>query len=159
MAEFNFNFCPTTRVAEIIAPEEPTVRDFNGWDYTPRPVLPYRRKFKVTLEGLRWYYLQDGTIDYSANPERNAGVLEYFYEDHRKWRPFNFLHERLGLLELRFESPLSIPKALPDSGGLVPALEIMMIHHNPTYAPAVIPDVPESMDFSDENNSMYLELI
>jgi hypothetical protein len=133
MAEFNFDFCIGSRVAEIIAPEEPGIRDYNGWDYAPRPTLPYRRKFKVTLEGLRWYYLDNGTIDYATNPERNAGVLEAFYEEHRKWKPFNFTHERLGSLELRFEAPLSIPKALPDSGGLIEALEVMMIHHNPSY--------------------------
>lgn len=133
MAEFNFNFCIGSRVAEVIAPEEPSVKDFNGWDYTPQPVLPYRRKFKVTLEGLRWRFLDNGTIDYATDPERNAGVLEAFYTTHRKHKPFNFTHEWLGTLEMRFETPLNVPKALPDSGGLLEALEVNMIHHNPSY--------------------------
>ena len=133
MAEFNFDFCLNSRSAETIAPEEPTVRDMNGWDYTPRPVLPYRRKFKVTLEGLRWHFNADGTIDYATNPEYNAGVLESFYKGHRKHKPFNYRHEWLGLLELRFDNPVSVPKAIANSGGLVDSLEIMMIHHNPTY--------------------------
>lgn len=133
MAEFNFDFCLNSRVAEIIAPDEPTIRDYNGWDYTPKPPMPYRRRFKVILEGLRWYYLDNGNIDYATNVGQNAGVLETFYEGHRKYKPFNFDHERLGVLELRFDAPLSIPKALPDSGGLLAALEVQMIHHNPSY--------------------------
>lgn len=133
MAEFDFNFCRKTRVAETIAPEETTIKDFNGWDYTPRPTLPYRRKFKVTLDGLRWYFNSNGTIDYVTNPEYNAGVLESFYSAHRKHKPFNYQHEWLGLLELRFENPVNIPKAIPNSGGLIESFELMMIHHNPTY--------------------------
>lgn len=133
MAEFNFDFCLKSRVAEIIAPDEPVVRDYNGWDYNPKPPLPYRRKFKVTLEGLRWYFATNGTMDYTTNPQYNAGALEQFYELHRKYKPFNFVHERLGTLELRFDAPVSVPKAIPDSGGLIEAFEVQMIHHNPSY--------------------------
>lgn len=133
MAEFTFDFCIDRRVAETLAPEEPAIRDFNGWDYTPAPVLPYRRKFKVTLEGLRWYFNDNGTIDLATNPQQNAGRLEEFYSTHRKHKPFNFQHEWLGLLELRFEVPVNVPKAIPNSQGLIEQLEIQMIHHNPSY--------------------------
>lgn len=133
MAEFNFDFCPNTRVAEVIAPDEPSIKDFNGWDYTPKPVLPYRRKFKVTLEGLRWIFSDSGTIDYATDPDHNAALLEQFYVDHRKWRAFNFSHEYLGTLEVRFENPLSIPKAMANSNGLIDPVEIMLIHHNPSF--------------------------
>ena len=46
----------------------------------------------------------------------------------------NYDHEWLGTLELRFKNPLSVPKALPNSGGLLDTLEVMAIHHNPTYS-------------------------
>ena len=133
MAEFTFDFCPNTRAAETIMPEEPTIRDFNGWDYTPTPVLPLRRRFKITLEGLRWYFNDNGTIDLVTDPEHNAGVLEAFYMTHRKHKPFDYAHEWLGTLQLRFENPVSIPKALPNSNGLLDSFEIMTIHHDPTY--------------------------
>jgi len=133
MAEFLFDFCPDTRVAETIAPEEPSIKDFNGWDYTPRPVVPYRRKFKILLGGLRWYFNDNGTIDYLTNPSYNAGRLEKFYRDHRKWKEFGYEHEWMGSIELRFENPVSVPKAIPNSGGLIEELEIMTVHHNPTY--------------------------
>lgn len=134
MAEFNFDFCPNSRVAETLAPDEMTIKDFNGWDYTPSPVLPYRRKFLITLEGLRWYFNSNGTIDYVTDTAHNAGLLESFYTTHRKHKPWNFTHEWLGTLELRFEVPLNVPKALKDSGGLLGPLEITAIHHNPSYS-------------------------
>ena len=87
MAEFDFDFCIGTRTAETIAPEDPVVKDFNGWDYAPRPVLPYRRSFKITLEGLRWYFNDNGTIDLVTNPNYNAGLLEDFYTTHRQYKP------------------------------------------------------------------------
>lgn len=133
MAEYNFNFCPNTRVAEVIAPQEAEIQDFNGWDYTPTPVLPYRRRFKITLSGLRWYLSDFGGLDFFTDQEHNAGLLEQFYADHRKHKPFNFVHEYLGLLEMRFDSPVSVPKAIPNSGGLIDSLEIQTIHHSPSY--------------------------
>lgn len=134
MAEFTFNFCVGTRAAEVIAPEETQVKDFNGWDYTPNPVLPYRRGFKVHLDGLRWYLDTAGTaLDLATNVNYNAGLLETFYKDHRMHKPFNFQHEYLGLLECRFSAPVSMSAAIPDSGGLLERLTIQMIHHNPSY--------------------------
>lgn len=134
MAEFLFDFCLNTRVAELMSPDEPEVRDFNGWVYNPVPVLPFRPTFKVTLEGLRWYLNTAGTaLDTTTNPTYNAGRLEAFYRTHRKHKPFNFNHEYLGSLELRFNAPLNIPKGLQNGGGAIESLEIMMIQHNATY--------------------------
>jgi len=133
MAEFNFAFCPKSRVAEIIAPDEPQVKDFNGWDYTPYPVLPYRRRFKITLEGLYWRFAPNGTIDYATDPETNAGVLEAFYADHRLHKPFNYQHQYMGLIEMRFAAPVSVPKSLQNSNGLLAPFEIQTMHHNPSY--------------------------
>lgn len=132
MAEFLFDFCPNSRMAKVIAPDEPEVKDFNGWDYTPTPYLPFRRKFQVRLEGLRWY-MGDSTLDATTDPTMNAGRLEGFYYTHRMHKPFNFEHEYLGTLEMRFAEPLSIPEAIPNSGGLIDAFEFMLVHHNPSY--------------------------
>lgn len=134
MAEYEFDFCPNTRVAEVIAPEEASIRDFNGWDYSPTPVLPYRRSFKVTLEGLRWRVDDYGRLDTATEPQTNAGRLEQFYTLHRKYKPFIYSHEYLGLLKVRFSNVLSVPKATPNSGGLLEPLELMFIHHDPEYS-------------------------
>lgn len=134
MAEFLFDFCTNSRLAKIIAPEEPEIKDFNGWSYTPTPYLPYRRSFIVKLEGLRWYLNDAGdNLDTIIDPEHNAGRLEAFYMVHRMHKPFNFNHEYLGSLELRFEKPVSVPEAIGNSGGLIEAFELQMVHHNPAY--------------------------
>lgn len=134
MAEFTFDFCDNSRVVSVIAPEELTVRDFNGWDYTPQPVLPYRRKFKVTLYGLTWYLNGAGTaLDVATNPGRNAGRLEEFYTTHRLFKEFDFTHEYLGSMEMRFQNIVSIPEAVVNSGGRLDKFEVMMVEHNPSY--------------------------
>ncbi len=134
MAEFDFDFCVETRVAEMLAPEEPEVRDFNGWVYNPTPTLPFRPTFKVTLEGLRWYMRSCGSrLDLTENLDRNAGRLEDFYRRHRQHIPFNFEHEYMGNLEMRFAAPVSVPKGMANSGGALEPLELTMILHNATY--------------------------
>lgn len=129
MSYYTFDFCLDSRVAEVLAPEERDVTSLNGWDYTAKPNVPYRRKFQVTLEGLRWYPNGDALTD----PRYNALRLEQFYTYHRKHVPFLFQHEYLGQLLVRFNSPLSVPKALPNSNGLCDALQVQLIHHNPSW--------------------------
>lgn len=133
--EFEFDFCPNTRVAEKIAPKEDEVKDMNGWVYHPKPYLPFRASYKVTLEGLRWYLdTISGNLDSTRDLEHNAGRLEAFYLAHRLYKPFIFKHEYLGNLRVRFSEPVSVPKALPNSGGLIPAFEVNFIHHTAEYS-------------------------
>lgn len=127
-----FDFCPNSRVAEELPPEEARATTMNGWDFTSRPAVPYRPSFKVTLEGLYWYLGETG-LDLIKNPTINAGLLRDFYIEHLTWKVFEFQHEYLGLLECRFASAVTLPKALPNSGGLLPPVEVTLIHHNPGY--------------------------
>lgn len=127
-AEFTFDFCLETRVAELIAPDEANIKDFNGWAYSPAPVLPFRPSFTVTLEGLRWYLNTGGTaLDVATDAEHNAGRLENFYRAHRLHKSFTFNHEYLGDIEARFASPVSVPKAQKDSGGLIEEFTVTII--------------------------------
>lgn len=132
MAEFTFDFCPNSRVAEKLAPDEPQLDDFNGWIYNPVPVLPYRPQYRITLEGLRWMFNSNGSLN-TDNNGYNAARLEAFYQEHRLYKPFNFQHEYEGLLEMTFASPVSVPKGLKDSDGLIEPLEITTILHNVRY--------------------------
>lgn len=127
-----FDFCENSRVIKEIAPKEAEPIDFNGWDFSVRPVLPYRRSFVVTLYGLRWS-LGIGTLDLSGNHGNNAGRLLKFYRDHRLYKSFLLNHEYLGPIECRFMQPVNIEPALVNSGGLIEALDISMVHHNPSY--------------------------
>lgn len=129
-----FDFAPNSRVAEEIPPEEPNVVSFNGWDFTAKPAVPYRARFKLTLSGMRWILNPAGTaLDVATDPTRNAGRLLNFYKANRTWDTFSFDHEYLGLITCRFGDPVLIPKALTNSNGLVPDFEISLIHHNPSF--------------------------
>ncbi len=106
----------------------------NGWEFTAKPVDPYRRQFVAELYGLRWYMSNDGFgLDLTTDTLHNAGFLLQFYREHRRYKPFYLQHEYLGLIQCRFASPVTIPKALPDSGGLIDVFEVTLVHHNPSY--------------------------
>lgn len=127
-----FDFCTDTRVIEEIAPDERGSIAFNGWEATIKPTEPYRRTFKVTLSGLRWY-VDPKQLNVATNPEKNAGRLLDFYQRHRLYKEFRLHHEYLGPIVCKFKSPVNVPKAIRDSGGLIDDVEIMMIHSNPRY--------------------------
>ena len=134
MAEFTFDFCTESRVAEKISPDEPEVKDFNGWIYHPTPVLPYRPSYKITIEGMQWYLNGTGdALDAVTDPEHNAGRLEAFYLTHRMHKPFDYVHEYLGTIELTFAEPLNIPKGMVNSGGAIEPIEFTALHHNVDY--------------------------
>jgi hypothetical protein len=129
-----FDFCPNTHVAEEIPPEEPSAVSMNGWDFVAKPSVPYRRKFKLTLGGMRWYLNAAGdALDLTTDPQHNAGRLLKMYQDNRKWDTFTYDHEYLGTITCRFDAPVSIPKAIQNSNGLVPDFDIQLVHHNPGW--------------------------
>lgn len=130
-----FDFCTTSRVVTEVPPEEPSVMNMNGWPFTPKPKVPYRPSFKVVLHGLKWYLNGPGTaLDVTTNPTKNAGRLLNFYKTNRLWDTFTLNHEYLGNIICRFEKPLTLPAGLPESGGLLEAVEVTLIQHNPAWS-------------------------
>lgn len=129
-----FDFCVATRVAEELPPEETSITSMNGWQYSSKPKTPYRPSFKVTLHGLRWYLNAGGNaLDLTTNLDKNAGRLLQFYKARRMWDTFTYNHEYLGAITVRFEKPVTIPAALPNSRGLIAPLEIQLVQHNPSW--------------------------
>lgn len=129
-----FTFCPNSLVPETLPREPPSVMSLNGWQFSAKPAVPYQRKFKVTLHGLRWFLDPDTDLyDSFTEPDINAHNLELFYSRHETWNPFNWTHPHLGPLVVRFAAPVSVPKGKENSGGFIDAFEITLIHHNPGY--------------------------
>lgn len=131
-----FNFCPNTLVPETLPPENAGVVSMNGWTFSGKPTVPYQRKFKVTLHGLKWFLNNStGIYDNTTSPTLNAKALEEFYQAHGTWDPFNWQHPHIsGTMLVRFDTPLTVPAAKPNSGGLIDPLELTFIHHDPSYA-------------------------
>lgn len=129
-----FDFCTGSRVIEELPPEEPTIISMNGWDFAAKPKVPYRREFKVSLMGMRWYLNSGGTaLDITTDPTNNAGRLLQFYRDNRMWDNFTLAHEYLGSIQVRFNKPVQIPAGLPDSFGRIDRFEVSLIEYNPSY--------------------------
>lgn len=127
-----FDFCDTSRVIEEIAPESPAGTDMNGWTFTAKPAIPYRRTFKVTLHGMRWY-LNGSVLDITTNPKKNIGRLLKFYRDNQRWDVFALNHEYLGSILCQFAGAVNPPKAIASSNGLVEPFEVQLVHYNPGY--------------------------
>lgn len=128
-----FDFCPNSLVPETLPPDVQPVITLNGWTFSSKPSVPYQKKFRVTLHGLRWYLQNNGLFDVTTDPTRNARRLEQFYETNGTWDSFAWTHPNFGLMNVRFSAPVAVPMALPNSNGLVPTLEINLIHHDPAY--------------------------
>ena len=129
-----FRYCPLSRVVEELPPEETSGMSLNGWMFTSKPKVPYRPTFKVTLHGLRWRLTAGGTqLDLITEPDTNAGNLRLFYIEHRLHRRFAFNHEYLGPIYCKFAKPVTIPAAVGNSGGLIQALEVQLIHDSPSW--------------------------
>lgn len=127
-----FDFVPNSHVAEEIPPEERNVTSMNGWDFTAKPSVPYRAKFKLTLSGMRWR-MSGAALDVTTDPTTNAGRLLNFYKTNRTWDSFTYNHEYLGAITCRFADAVAIPKAFQNSNGLIPEFEVVLVHHNPGY--------------------------
>lgn len=134
MSNLVFDFCSTSRVIEEMPPEEPSMASMNGWDFTAKPKIPYRREFKVRLDGMTWY-LNDAAnaLDITTDPTHNAGKLLDFYKAHRMWDSFLFNHEYAGQIRVRFSKPVMIPAGLPDTGGYLDSLEVNLLEHSPSF--------------------------
>lgn len=127
-----FDFCSKSRVVVEQAPDNGSPVDMNGWEFTAKPNVPYRRKFTVTLHGLRWY-MGTGRLDVTTNPEYNAGRLLDFYRANQMWDVFAFNHEYLGNILCRFAAPVNIPEGIKNSQGKIDALTVNLIHYNPAF--------------------------
>lgn len=129
-----FPFCPDRLVPETIPPEPVRGTSFNGWTFSSKPKVPYRKKFKVTLYGIRWYLDGAGLYDSTTNPNFNARALELFYEAHQLWNTFTFTHPHIGVLTCKFDAPVTVPAALPNSDGRCDPIEILLYHDNPGFS-------------------------
>ena len=129
-----FTFCPKTNVPELLPREQPSVMSMGGWTFTSKPTTPYVKTYKVTLHGLKWFLTNDGYFVEGGDATLKARLLEKVYERHELWRPFLWTHQHLGQQALfRFKTPVIVPKALPNSDGLIEPLEVQLIEHNPGY--------------------------
>lgn len=79
----------------------------NGYSYVSKPISPMLKKFRLHFKGFRYYFNEDGTIDYETNKElNNVGTLSSFYDTMNMWDTFVYNDEEFGGVLVRFSKPL-----------------------------------------------------
>lgn len=128
-----WDFCLKTLVVENLPPQQGGGMSMNGWSFSSKPNVPYQYIFKVTVQDLRWYLQSNGLYDNTTDTTRNARRFEEFVRTNGNWDAFDFPHPHLGTIKCKFKNLPAVPKAIPNSGGLIDAFEVELIHDNPAF--------------------------
>lgn len=132
-----WDYCPKGMVVENLPPDQNSGGgmsiSMNGWTFSSKPTVPYQYSFKVTLHGLKWFLQANDLYDNTSSPTVNARRFEEFVKTNGLWDNFVFPHPHLGSINCRFKVLPLIPRAEPNSNGLIPAFEVELVHHDPSY--------------------------
>lgn len=85
----------------------------NGYEFVSSPISPLLKEFTLYFTGFRYYFNDDGSIDYETNKDKNnVGALALFYEQMNMNNMFVYNDSVYGKTMVRFKEPLSLPKTL-----------------------------------------------
>lgn len=73
------------------------------------------------------YFVSNGVLDKTKEPEINMARLEQFYDLHKLHATFTYNHPVYGELMCRFNKPLKVPEGTPGGQGFVPNIEVELI--------------------------------
>lgn len=93
----------------------------NSWTFTAPPSAPDRREFTLSFSTMIW------NTDPEIFRELNLSRLNAFYLRHKMWAVFLYDHPMFGILPVRFNKPLEIPKGISDGFGSVEGFTIELI--------------------------------
>lgn len=90
-------------------PESSQVIKFgNGYSFASKPRGPDQLIFHLEINGLCWWMNVLNMIDRTILPDTNAAHLQDFYETHRLYEPFEYVHPSRGLVIVRFAKPIPV---------------------------------------------------
>ncbi len=112
----------------------------SGFTFASSPSGPPQRRFKLRLEGFKWYRYPEGGVDVFTNARLNVGKLEEFYRSVEMWKPFIFLHPQHGPILVRFSKPLDIPYMIKGGMGTVDPIEVEFLEVTAAQNMTLIPD-------------------
>ena len=97
----------------------------NSYTSAVEPTAPDQRVFILTFTQMLFITDQaTGLPSATAQPQINMHRLTLFYERHKLWQPFNYYHMQFGLLVVRFNKPLKIPKLIPGQDGITESFTV-----------------------------------
>lgn len=77
-----------------------------GYSFASAPKGPDQITFHLDFEAMWFWVTLDGMHNSWIQPHINARRLQEFYEEHRMYKPFIFLHEIRGRRVVRFAKAL-----------------------------------------------------
>lgn len=85
----------------------------NGYSFTSKPRSPLLKLFHITMTGMRYYFTEDGKMDYETNKYKdNLGALCQFYEENGTYMVFILPDEQFGNVHVKFKEPLKVGETL-----------------------------------------------
>jgi hypothetical protein len=88
------------------------------------PTAPAPRNFVLNFNTMWRGINSDGSMDVTSMPQKNAGVLWAFYQQYGMHKTFQYPHPWFGVVNVRFNKPLEIPKGKPDGYGWSEAFSV-----------------------------------
>ena len=94
----------------------------NGYSYVSKPISPQLKEFQLTFTGFRYYFNEDGSLDYETNKSKNnLGALCQFYEEMNQYTTFlyrdkQFITNTKPGVYVRFKEPLDVPGPVGNRG-------------------------------------------
>lgn len=88
-----------------------------SYRYDVAPTSPDARVFTLSFETMAWHFNQAGSVDATVEPQTNLLNLSNFYEAHKLYKKFTYDHPVFGVLTVKFNKPLEIPKGIKKGNG------------------------------------------
>jgi hypothetical protein len=107
-------------------PDRPEVKFGSGDSFASRPVGPDQVIYTLEYQGMLFFQKKNGRLDLERNKRINMGRMVDFYERHRTYGKFHFIHPWKGKKLVRFKDPL-VYKLKPDGRGITEPFTVKLI--------------------------------
>lgn len=121
-----FNF-PNHMVSEKYPDPGTSVQLGNSYRFATPPVAPDQRIFTLSFESMWRGLTSTGAMDVTTNVKNNLGALLQFYETYKLHKTFQYPHPWLGVLNVRFSTPLVTPKGIKGGDGWTESFDIELV--------------------------------
>ena len=99
----------------------------SGYSFVSKPTSPQLRELTLSFTGYKYYFNEDGSIDYFKNSKvNNVAALRKFYDEHNQWGEFVYNDPEFGALTVRFKEPFQCPDPILNGNGAVGDFTIIL---------------------------------
>lgn len=112
-----------------IYPNSSTKLQFgNGYQFASAASGADQIIITLNFKAMKYYLDAEGVPDATIQPDKNMLALQNFYEEHRLSKPFVYTHQTRGLMFVRFETPLQVPKVREGGYGVTESFEVKLVY-------------------------------